>query len=331
MGRMVVWVITVLVVGNGPANAFLPPMPASSLGLLRRGSSPPALLGRPPRSHRHKAVQLADKKEDAGAGGTRKRPDECTPELEVEQLLDIGMRFDGLWALVDALKASGMSTHVRRGSVVIARYDVPVLRIVKSQSYQVIDIYLQGPLQSGAAVERVSLDSLDAPWPSGHDHFTLYIKLFSSFYHEEPVICTPEEVGLVTLRDEVMDSMREAVPILGFWVSLCIVFWSYGSITNPPVLPPTSEPPPSSASTASRQVKPGSIGGKTRERGREGEGCGSSSLSYADTRRCLETSNLEDPEQSGEAEGAGDGEGGEMFRVEEVPTGTWASFFPPPF
>jgi hypothetical protein len=48
------------------------------------------------------------------------------------------------------------------------------------------------------------------------------VKLFSPQYHEAPVICTPEEVGLVTLREEVADALRVATPILGFWVRLLL-------------------------------------------------------------------------------------------------------------
>ena len=52
-----------------------------------------------------------DPSEDATLG--KLRPAEVTPELEKEQLVDVGMRFDGFWALLDAWGRSGLSEKAR--------------------------------------------------------------------------------------------------------------------------------------------------------------------------------------------------------------------------
>ena len=52
-----------------------------------------------------------DRPEDATPG--KLRPAEVTPELDREQLVDVGMRFDGFWALLDAWGRSGLSEKAR--------------------------------------------------------------------------------------------------------------------------------------------------------------------------------------------------------------------------
>ncbi len=39
-------------------------------------------------------------------------------------------------------------------------------------------------------------------------------------------------------KKQIVDAAASAVPILVFWISICVLFWNYGSITSPP-------PPPS--------------------------------------------------------------------------------------
>ena len=68
--------------------------------------------------------------------------------------------------------------------------------------------------------------------PAGCEGWTLYTKVYSPEYHEAPVIVRPAEAGLVSLREEVFDSLGIALPILGFWVSLCVAFVTYGKLTS---------------------------------------------------------------------------------------------------
>ena len=82
--------------------------------------------------------------------------------------------------------------------------------------------------------EKISLSSLtldeeemtmNTEIPAGYSR---YITLYSPIYHKDTnptgVIVTPQEVGLVSLRDEVVDSVLVALPILSFWLATCFVF-----------------------------------------------------------------------------------------------------------
>lgn len=118
--------------------------------------------------------------------------------------------------------STGMKETVERYDVVVAKADVPDLGIFADQAYEVVSIYLQGLNPKTELLERIPLDSLeDGTNKAG---YTKYIRLYSPSYHEEPVIVTPEEVGLVSLRDEVVDATLVMLPIFAFWVCTCLVF-----------------------------------------------------------------------------------------------------------
>ena len=72
----------------------------------------------------------------------------------------------------------------------------------------------------------------DSRPPEGCDGYVLYMKVFSQEYHTEPVIVRPEEVGLVSLGEEGVDSLKIAIPILGFWLTVIAFLLAYGSATS---------------------------------------------------------------------------------------------------
>ena len=53
-----------------------------------------------------------------------------------------------------------------------------------------------------------------------------YITLYAARYHREcgPVIVSPADITLVSVREEVRDSLLMALPIFGFWTALAISF-----------------------------------------------------------------------------------------------------------
>jgi hypothetical protein len=149
---------------------------------------------------------------------------------EVAKLFDISMRFEGMFALTEGLRKSGLRQRITTGSVVIARSDAAEKNIITAQSYEVNSIYFQGAGPDGRAV-RVAVNDLDATAPDGCPGFKQYLTLFSPAYHETPVIVERGEVELVSLRDEIGAALGIGLPILGFWLSVCGAFVLYGMST----------------------------------------------------------------------------------------------------
>lgn len=84
-------------------------------------------------------------------------------------------------------------------------------------------------------IEKIELAELDLrgnniPLEGRGLGYTLYIQLYNPMYHDNDdfgrkgVIVTPDEVGLVSMKDEVVDSVLSALPILSFWLGTCFVF-----------------------------------------------------------------------------------------------------------
>ena len=121
--------------------------------------------------------------------------------------------------------------RIKIGDTVIANLDVPTYSIVRAQSYELQRVYYQGVVDG--AVDRVDVDSLEAAAPAGCEGFTKYLVLYSARYHTDsgPVVVRPDEVEVVTVRDEVADSAWLALPGL-FWVWVCYTFYQYGVETG---------------------------------------------------------------------------------------------------
>lgn len=128
---------------------------------------------------------------------------------------------------------------VKLKELVIAKYDIPNLGIYGDQMYELQSIYLQGrgPALSGAEsnpsgkiIDKVHLPLLDLENRKVPPGYTLYITLYSPMYHDNEnhggrgVIVTPEEVGLITMKDEIADSILVALPVLSLWVGLSMTF-----------------------------------------------------------------------------------------------------------
>ena len=69
--------------------------------------------------------------------------------------------------------------------------------------------------------------------PPGKESYIKYCSLFNENYHEGgPVIVRPEEVGLTSVADEIGESVKIAMPILAFWISVSSAFVVYGQLTS---------------------------------------------------------------------------------------------------
>ena len=104
----------------------------------------------------------------------------------------------------------------------------PEYGIVRAQSYELQRVYFQG-IGSDGEVRRVDVKSLEAKAPADCAGFTKYLVLFSRRYHDNtgPVIVRPNEVELVTVKDEITASAWLALPGL-FWVWLAYTIYQYG-------------------------------------------------------------------------------------------------------
>lgn len=143
-----------------------------------------------------------------------------------------------LGSFLRGLVRTSMKETIAVNSIVVARVDIPSLGIWTDQTYEVKTIYLQGEMKKNSnTVERVPLDEVLLPSSSSTGNvvipngFTQYIELYNPNYHNENTIhrgmsvkVTPEEVGLVSLRTEVFDSILFALPVLGFWTTTCWIF-----------------------------------------------------------------------------------------------------------
>ena len=93
-------------------------------------------------------------------------------------------------------------------------------------------MYYQG-VRDGVETERVAVDSLDAECPEGCPGYAKYVSLYSPEYHgEQPVAVRADDDLLVSMNEEIIDSLKIAVPILCFWVAVSISFVTYGRMTQ---------------------------------------------------------------------------------------------------
>jgi len=122
---------------------------------------------------------------------------------------------------------TGLKEEINRESIVIAKADIPSLGIWMDHGYELQSIYLQNYNTETNSVEKIMLDNLEVGKQQKQER-NKYIQLYSPVYHKDsgPVIVTPEEVGLVSLRDEVFDSVLTALPVLAVWMTLIHTFAS---------------------------------------------------------------------------------------------------------
>mmetsp|Transcript_30594 Transcript_30594/g.50525 ORF Transcript_30594/g.50525 Transcript_30594/m.50525 type:complete len:217 (+) Transcript_30594:1-651(+) len=111
------------------------------------------------------------------------------------------------------------------GDTVICKRNVPTMGIYENKAYELQSIYAQAFQESTQKMEQIPLTNLEADSiPPGYDR---YITLYNPSYHKtgQPVIVTPEEVGLVSVRSELVTSMWLAIPGF-FWVFVAANFYN---------------------------------------------------------------------------------------------------------
>jgi len=169
-------------------------------------------------------------------GGRRVNSD----RTELEDFLDVGMRFEGLWTLLRAIsKGSVLNTdlgNVEVGELVVVGLDKPSLQLWEAQAYELTRVYYQRTTDE-LGTRRVDVDSLgesppermyayeeEASVKDGGGDWVLYCELFSEEYHSSPVRVRPEEVGLRTVGAEIGEALFIAVPVAFFWAAVSASF-----------------------------------------------------------------------------------------------------------
>lgn len=123
-------------------------------------------------------------------------------------------------------QSSALKNVIEAGDTIVCKRSVPSLSIYENTSYEVVSIYAQSFNEETQQVEKQMLDCIDeessANLPSKSQ---LYISLFSPVHHKEPVVVSPEEVGLATVRSELGNAALLAVPGF-FWIFVASTFYN---------------------------------------------------------------------------------------------------------
>ena len=157
---------------------------------------------------------------------------------EVDDFLDVGMRFEGLWTLLRAISKGSVFNvdlgQVEVGELVVVGLDKPSLQLWEAQAYELTRVYYQRTTDE-LGTRRVDVDSLGESPPKlmyeyeeeaiGKDgDWIVYCELFSEDYHSSPVRVRPEEVGLRSVGAEIGEALFIAVPVAFFWAAVSASF-----------------------------------------------------------------------------------------------------------
>lgn len=131
---------------------------------------------------------------------------------------------DALGRELRGLRSTGLKNlgRLEAGDTVVSKREIPNLGIHENKGYELVSVYAQTFRESTQSVERLPLRNLESEVPKGYDR---YVTLYNPVYHEEPVVVTPEEVGIVSVRDELVSSAWLAVPGF-FWVFVAFSFYN---------------------------------------------------------------------------------------------------------
>ncbi len=171
----------------------------------------------------------------AGSFGGRRVNNDRT---EIDDFLDVGMRFEGLWTLLRAISKGSVFNvdlgQVEVGELVVVGLDKPSLQLWEAQAYELTRVYYQRTTDE-LGTRRVDVDSLGESPPKlmyeyeeeaiGEDgDWIVYCELFSEDYHSSPVRVRPEEVGLRSVGAEIGEALFIAVPVAFFWAAVSASF-----------------------------------------------------------------------------------------------------------
>ena len=131
---------------------------------------------------------------------------------------------DILGRSIRGFQSSALKTAIEPGDTVVCKCEIPTLNIVENASYEVDSIYAQYFDDETQSIVKQQLSSLDEPIPPNSER---YVTLYSPVYHKDgaPVVVTPEEVSLASVRSELNSAAWLAVPGF-FWVFVASSFYN---------------------------------------------------------------------------------------------------------
>ena len=142
---------------------------------------------------------------------------------------DASTRETEIGRMSEGLARTGMKdmNSLEVGDIVVAKYEIANLNIWGDSGYEIIEMYAQGVDKETGQIDKIALTSLADNTAQSKVGYTKYLKVYSPKYHSDsgPVIVTPDEMGLITIKDELVESLWLALPGL-FWVVLAATFAS---------------------------------------------------------------------------------------------------------
>jgi hypothetical protein len=117
------------------------------------------------------------------------------------------------------------------GDMIVAKTDIPSLRIWCGSGYEITAMYLKGVNTETGLVETIPLQTFSTTTVETKSTktissgYTKYLEVYNPRHHQKggPVIVSPEEIGLVTLKSELEEAMLLAIPGF-FWVFVAAAF-----------------------------------------------------------------------------------------------------------
>ncbi|KAK3276271.1 hypothetical protein CYMTET_15643 [Cymbomonas tetramitiformis] len=186
--------------------------------------------------NQEQSVTKAEPTQEEDAPVQRPEGDPATPALEgfggkrvakdqLDEFFDIGMRFEGFFALIKALQGGmGDLDNTRVGQTVIVASDIEALLLWEYQAYEVKSIYYQ-KVDDELGATRFAVECFSAAPPEA-EGWEQWCELYSEAYHSfsGPVKCRRSQLKLRSVGGELKESLQIALPILGFWISVSYAF-----------------------------------------------------------------------------------------------------------
>lgn len=136
---------------------------------------------------------------------------------------------------LDSVARTGMKDldELQVGDMIVAKTDVPSLRIWCGSGYEIMAMYTKGVNKDTGLVEKIPLEMFGGGGGTNMNDntqrrmggYTKYLEVYNPRHHQErgPVVVSPEEIGLATLKSELNEAVLLAIPGF-FWVFVASAF-----------------------------------------------------------------------------------------------------------